>query len=224
MKTTRSALVALFLELDFKTASKWNQKRMMSRVKGMPENVDENMAEDLTEDSKKLFHQIFDAVDKGEEIEVEPNPKKKSKPTEEPSQVIPDPPKPKVPEKKSEPKKKSIKKSTKKGKKTVPKKTKKKTTPKKSTKKSTKKKPIPKKKPTSSERDRWGARIGTKAARINACFSKKEKLPGDIGRELRLTSFHEQCCVRGYIYSLAKRGWVIQGKKKGTWKQAKGKA
>ena len=188
MKTTRLALVTLFRELNFNSTSKWNKKRMMARVRALPEQVDQDVGEDLSTEGKELFDRIFDAVEKDEEIEVEPNPKKGYIiPAEEPSQSISDPLEPEVPEEKPAPKKKkSVKKPAKKVKKSPPKK---------SVKKSTKK-PTPKKKTTSTKRDRWGSRIGTKAARINSCFGRKEKLPGDIGRELGLTSFNEQCCVR----------------------------
>jgi len=75
MNVTRSALIALFEALEFKTASKWNKARLLGKINGLPDVVDEDTD---AGDNQELLDNLLDAVENETEITIEDDVAKKA--------------------------------------------------------------------------------------------------------------------------------------------------
>lgn len=69
LKVSRAKVVELFQALDFKTADKWNDKRLVEKMQGLPTMVDDDTdAED--EELNKLLKDLLKAMEKDTGIEL----------------------------------------------------------------------------------------------------------------------------------------------------------
>lgn len=70
MKAQKKALVALFTELGYEGAAGWSDEKLNKRIQGLPEALKAGK-EPGDGDSKQLFTQLLEAIDNGDDIEIE---------------------------------------------------------------------------------------------------------------------------------------------------------
>jgi outer membrane biosynthesis protein TonB len=163
----KSKLVKLFEALGFKIASEWDDKRLVSKAAKLEEIVDVSAIK--KEKTKTLVNKIIAAGG----VKLKPT---DEEPTEE-----------KTPKKKKKKKTATEEKPAKKKKDKKSKKSKKEAKPKKAAKKSKKKASKSKAKAKESTKDALGCRLGTQAAKINACLTKKTQTIEKIAKAAKLT-------------------------------------
>lgn len=86
MNLKRASVVALFEALEYQTAAKWTDKRLVEKIATLPKIVDGDTDGKLDDDQKKLLKKLLKAIEAEDEIVIdagEAKSEKKSEKTEE---------------------------------------------------------------------------------------------------------------------------------------------
>lgn len=198
MKVTIQAAQALFIALGFGTANKWNAERLsekftkMAKIIDKPDELNPDIITDAT--ARKTFDAVAKALRKGEAVEIveadEPETPAEKAPAAKPAAK---PAKP-APTAKPAPAAKPVKQPAK----PAPAKAEK----------------APATKPAG--KDRWGSRLGTSAAKINAAIGKRPKTTEDIVAETGVL----KATVQERLWKLRAIDKVIDKNEKGWFVKA----
>lgn len=193
LEVKRDLLVKLYNLLGFKTADKWDCKRLQKKIINLPDYIGENGAELKNDKAQKFLDKILDALKQGQVIVVvDEKEDMKTEKIEKDIEMV----------KKKETKKEVVKKKeTKKVVKKVKTAKKEKVKEKKNDikkKEKVKKNDITKKNEKVEKKaeafDVFGSKIGSNNAKINACFSKHSKTMSQLIEESKTKgTFYEHC-------------------------------
>lgn len=192
MEVSREAVVAMFVAIGYKNAKKYDDDKLMARIRELPDNI----PDEIPEEHRKLFEALVEAVNDEDDIEfeeietVKSNGKVKKAKTKalkakkeeaEEDELVPV----------TQPKAKSGK-------------------VKKGAKGAKAKKPAKSSENGKVERDKYGAGVTTQSAAINKVFSRKAKDVNTIAKESGIDNVGR---VRAHVYHMIKEGHVKKTEK-----------
>lgn len=218
VKVIRADLLSLLESLGYKNVAKWKDSKIKTTVEELGQRDDlEEVVEELDENGQELLEDLLSSVEDGKPIEIVDGKKKKPAAVEEAEEEEEEEAdeeeaeEEEEEEEESEEEEEEEEKPKKKGAKDMKKKPSK---PEKQEKKPAKKPAAEKKEAV--EKDRFGMRLGTRAARINAVLSAKPQTIKEIQKAAKYNK-----SIHGHMKKLEELGFVANTDK--GWKVVKAK-